>query len=39
MRTIYIDSKFKCHVANDSTIKAIETKNTVKEVPVQWISN
>ena len=26
MRAIYIDSDFKCHVANDGTRKAVETK-------------
>ena len=25
MRTIYIDSNFKCHVSNDGTMTAIET--------------
>jgi hypothetical protein len=25
MRTIYIDSDFKCHVANDGTMTAVET--------------
>lgn len=25
MRTIYIDSEFKCHVTNDGTMTAIET--------------
>ena len=25
MRTIYIDSEFKCHVANDGTMTAVET--------------
>ena len=25
MRTIYIDSEYKCHVANDGTMKPIET--------------
>ena len=25
MKTIYIDSDFKCHVNNDGTMKAIET--------------
>ena len=25
MRTIYIDSDFKCHVTNDGTMKAVET--------------
>lgn len=25
MRTIYIDSEFKCHVSNDGTMTAIET--------------
>lgn len=25
MRTIYIDSEFKCHTANDGTRKAVET--------------
>ena len=27
MRTIYIDSDFKCHVADVSTGRAVETKN------------
>ena len=27
MRTIYIDSEFKCHVADDGTGRAVETKN------------
>lgn len=26
MRTIYIDSYFKCHVANDGTMTAVETE-------------
>lgn len=25
MRTIYLDSEFKCHVANDGTVTAVET--------------
>lgn len=25
MRTIYIDSKFKCHVSNDGTMTTVET--------------
>ena len=25
MKTIYIDSEFKCHVANDGTMTAVET--------------
>lgn len=25
MRTIYIDSDFKCHIANDGTMTAVET--------------
>lgn len=25
MRTIYIDSEFKCHIANDGTMTAVET--------------
>lgn len=25
MRTIYIDSEFKCHVTNDGTMTAVET--------------
>lgn len=25
MRTIYIDSEFKCHVSNDGTMTAVET--------------
>lgn len=25
MRTIYIDSKFKCHTANDGSMTAVET--------------
>lgn len=25
MRTIYLDSDFKCHVANDGTMTAVET--------------
>lgn len=25
MRTIYIDSEFKCHVSNDGTMDAVET--------------
>lgn len=25
MRTIYIDSEFKCHVSNDGTMSAVET--------------
>lgn len=25
MRTVYIDSEFKCHTANDGTMTAIET--------------
>ena len=25
MRTIYIDSEFKCHVTGDSTVRAVET--------------
>ena len=25
MRTIYIDSEFKCHVADDGTMRAVET--------------
>ena len=25
MRTVYIDSDFKCHVANDGTMTAVET--------------
>ena len=25
MRTIYIDSDFKCHVTNDGTMRAVET--------------
>ena len=25
MRTIYIDSGFKCHIANDGTMTAVET--------------
>ena len=25
MRTIYVDSEFKCHVADDGTRKAVET--------------
>lgn len=25
MRTIYIDSEFKCHVSNDGTMKAVDT--------------
>ena len=25
MRTIYIDSNYKCHIANDSTMTAVET--------------
>lgn len=25
MRTIYIDSEYKCHVSNDGTMRAIET--------------
>lgn len=25
MRTIYIDSEYKCHVADDGTMKAVET--------------
>lgn len=26
MRTIYVDSDFKCHVANDGTMTALETE-------------
>lgn len=26
MKTIYIDSDFKCHVTNDGTMKAVETE-------------
>lgn len=26
MRTIYIDSDFKCHVANDGTLRTVETE-------------
>lgn len=26
MRTIYIDSEFKCHVTDDGTMKAVETE-------------
>ena len=26
MRTIYIDSEFKCHVTNDGTMTAVETE-------------
>lgn len=26
MRTIYIDSEFKCHVSNDGTMTAVETE-------------
>ena len=26
MRTIYIDPEFRCHVANDGTMKAVETE-------------
>ena len=25
MRTIYLDSEFKCHIANDGTMTAVET--------------
>lgn len=25
MRTIYIDSEFKCHISNDGTMTAVET--------------
>jgi hypothetical protein len=25
MRTIYIDSEFKCHTSNDGTMRAVET--------------
>lgn len=25
MKTIYIDSEFKCHIANDGTMTAVET--------------
>lgn len=25
MRTIYVDSDFKCHVTNDGTMRAVET--------------
>jgi len=25
MKTIYIDSEYKCHIANDGTMKAVET--------------
>ena len=25
MKTIYVDSEFKCHVANDGTMTAVET--------------
>ena len=25
MRTIYIDSEFKCHVSNDGNMSAVET--------------
>ena len=25
MRTIYIDSEFKCHVSDDGTLKSVET--------------
>lgn len=26
MRTIYIDSEFKCHIVNDGTMTAVETE-------------
>jgi hypothetical protein len=25
MKTIYIDSEFKCHISNDGTMKSVET--------------
>lgn len=27
MRTIYLDSDFKCHVLNDGTMRAVETED------------
>lgn len=36
MRTIYLDSDFKCHVTNDETLRAIQTScfdgKKVKEI-------
>ena len=26
MRTVYIDSEFKCHISNDGTMKSVETE-------------